>query len=90
MLNTVHALSSLISSPLLPEGAPLPGPQSGLLSNTLLDSSLRKELSEETPVLTKQETVLGKGIWVESRRVREPRRTTLLRGSQSRVLWYCG
>ena len=34
MLNTVHALSSLISSPLLPEGTPLPGPQSGLLSNT--------------------------------------------------------
>ena len=34
MLNTVHALSSLISSPLLPDGAPLPGPQSGLLSNT--------------------------------------------------------
>lgn len=30
----MHALSSLISSPLLPEGAPLPGPQSGLLSNT--------------------------------------------------------
>ena len=34
MLNTVHALSSLISSPLLPDGAPLPGPQSGLVSNT--------------------------------------------------------
>ena len=67
----------------LQEGGPLPGPQSGLLSNTLLDSSLRKELSEETPVLTKQETVLGKGIWVESRRVREPRKTTLLRGSVS-------
>ena len=45
--------------------------------------TLRNELSEETPVLTKQETVLGKGIWVESRRVREPRKTTLLRGSVS-------
>ena len=28
-------------------------------------------------MLTKQETVLGRGTWVESRRVREPRRTVL-------------
>ena len=70
----------------LQEGGPLPGPQSGILSNTLLDSSLRKELSEETPVLTKQETVLGKGTRVESSRVSEPRRTALLRGLQSWVL----
>ena len=28
-------------------------------------------------MLTKQEILLGKGTWVESRRVREPRRTAL-------------
>ena len=31
-------------------------------------------------MLTKQETLLGKGAWVESRRVREPRRTALPHG----------
>jgi len=50
--------------------------------------TLGNELSEETHVLTKQEILLGKGTWVESSRVREPRRTALLRGSQSRVLWW--
>ena len=49
--------------------------------------TLRNELSEETHVLTKQEILLGKGTRVESSRVREPRRTALPRGSQSRVLW---
>ena len=49
--------------------------------------TLRNELSEETHVLTKQETLLGKGAWVESRRVREPRRTALPRGLQS---WFYG
>ena len=49
--------------------------------------TLRNELSEETHLLTKQETLLGKGTRVESSRVREPRRTALPRGSQSRVLW---
>ena len=38
-------------------------------------------------MLTKQEILLGKGSLVESRRVREPRRTALPRGSQSWVLW---
>ena len=42
--------------------------------------TLRNELSEETHVLTKQEILLGKGARVESRRVREPRRTALPRG----------
>ena len=42
--------------------------------------TLRNELSEETHVLTKQETLLGKGAWVESRRVREPRRAALSHG----------
>ena len=35
-------------------------------------------------MLTKQEILLGKGTQVDSSRVREPRRTALLRGSQSR------
>ena len=39
--------------------------------------TLRNELSEETHVLTKQEILLGKGAWVESSKVREPRRTAL-------------
>ena len=34
-------------------------------------------------MLTKQEILLGKGTQVESRRVRDPRRTALPRGSQS-------
>ena len=38
-------------------------------------------------MLTKQEISLGKGPRAESRRVREPRRTALTRGSQSWVLW---
>ena len=49
--------------------------------------TLRNELSEETHVLTKQEILLGEGTLVESRRVREPRRTALPHGSQSPVLW---
>ena len=49
--------------------------------------TLGNELSEETHMLTKQETLLGKGAWADSRRVREPRRTALPRGSQSQVLW---
>ena len=49
--------------------------------------TLRNELSKETHLLTKQEILLGKGTRVESSRVREPRRTALPRGSQSRVLW---
>ena len=49
--------------------------------------TLRNELSEETHLLTKQEILLGKGTRVESRRGREPRRTALPHGLQSRVLW---
>ena len=49
--------------------------------------TLGNELSEETHVLTKQEILLGKGTRVESSRVREPRRTALPCGLQSRVLW---
>ena len=49
--------------------------------------TLRNELSKETHMLTKQETLLGRGARAESRRVREPRRAALPRGSQPRVLW---
>ena len=49
--------------------------------------TLRNELSEEIHVLTKQEILLGRGAREESSRVREPRRTILPHGSQSRVLW---
>ena len=48
--------------------------------------TLGNELSEETQVPTKQEILLGKGTRVESSRVREPRRTALSSGSQSRIL----
>ena len=46
---------------------------------------LGNELSEETHMLTKQETLLRRSAQVESRRVREPRRTTLPCGSQSQI-----
>ena len=49
--------------------------------------TLGSELSEETHVLTKQETLLGRAARAESRRVREPRRAALTCGSQSWVSW---
>ena len=49
--------------------------------------ALGNELPKETHVLTKQVILLGKGTRVESRKVREPRRTALPRGLQSRILW---
>ena len=52
--------------------------------------TLGSEFSEGVLVLTKQETLLGSGTWVEGSRVREPRRTALLHGSQSQVLWEWG
>ena len=67
---------------LLQEGRPFQGPKLGSCL------TLGNELSKETHVLTKQEILLGKGTRVESSRVREPRRTALPRGSQSRVLWW--
>ena len=39
--------------------------------------TLRNELSKETHMLTKQEPLLERSAWAESRRVREPRRTSL-------------
>ena len=53
-----------------------------------LDSYLTLEMNcPRRHVLTKQEILLGKGAWLEGRRVREPRRTALPRGSKSQVLW---
>ena len=63
------------------KGNPFQGPKLGSCL------TLGNELSEGTHLLTKQETLLGKGTWVEGRRVREPRRTALSHGLQSRVLW---
>ena len=63
------------------KGDPFQGPKLGSCL------TLGNELSEETHVLTEQEILLGKGTRVESSRVREPRRTALLCGSQSQVLW---
>ena len=67
--------------PLLQEGVPIPGPR--------VDSflPLENEVSEETHVLTKQETLFGRGAWVEGRRVRESRRTALPCGSQGLISW---
>ena len=64
------------------KGYPFKGPKLGSCW------TLRNESSEETHVLTKQEILLGKGTQVESRNVREPRRTAVSHGLQSRVLWW--
>ena len=49
--------------------------------------TLRNELSKETHVLTKQEILLGRGTQWRAEG-KEPRRTGLPHGSQSRVLWW--
>lgn len=49
--------------------------------------TLRKELSEETHMLTKQANLLGRGTWAE-REGKEPRTTALTCGSKSQVLWW--
>ena len=66
---------------LLQEGGPLPGPETGLLSNT------QKCIVRADTCADKTRDLLGKGTRVESSRVREPRRTALPRGLQSPVLW---
>ena len=47
-----------------------------LFLNLKLKKRERNELSKETQVLTNQETLLGR-VEVDSRRVREPRRTAV-------------
>ena len=61
---------------------PFPGPKWGSCL------TFRSELSQETPVLTNRETLMARGAWVESSRVREPRRTALPGGLRSWVLWW--
>ena len=55
--------------------------------------TLGNELSQETRA-AKARDFIGKGSWVESTRVREPRKTALLPHSHSRVfpgcLWLIG
>ena len=70
---------------MLQEGGPLPGPEIGLLSNITCVLEMN-----ETHMLKKQDILLGKGAWAESRRVREPRRTTLSHGLQSRGFMVMG
>ena len=53
------------------KGDPFQGPRGGSCL------TLGNELSKETHILTKQETLLGRGAWVENRRVRELRRIAL-------------
>ena len=53
------------------KGDPFQGPRKGSWL------TLRSELSEDTHVLTKQKTLLGRGSQSENSRVREPRRTAL-------------
>lgn len=66
---------------MLQEGGHLPGPKSEHLL------ALGEEFSEETQQLTKQESLLERGTVVGSGRLRESRRTALLYGLQSWVLW---
>ena len=56
----------------------------GLSEDSFL--TFRDELFEETPLLIKQETLLGRGAQVESGRLREPRRAALPHGLHSQVL----
>ena len=64
------------------ESRPLSGPERGSCL------TFGNEFSEETYMLTKQETSLGRGAGgAENQRVTEPKRTALPRGSRSRVLW---
>ena len=56
------------------KGDPFQGPKSGLLPNT------RKRIVQGDMLADKARDFIGKGPWVESSRVREPRRTALPRG----------
>ena len=62
----------------LQERGPLPGSESGLLSNT------RKWIVRGDTCADKARYLTGKGAWVESSRVRESRRTALPHGCSLR------
>ena len=67
---------------MLQERGPLPGPETGLLSNT------QKWIVEIDTCADKARDLLGKGTQVESGSIRVPRRTALPCGSQSWVSWW--
>ena len=67
---TVHDQIFMV---VLLEGEPLPGLETGLMSNT------QNELFKDTRELTKQETLLERGARADSRSIRAPRRTALPR-----------
>ena len=87
-LPNVHSWKAMVVMKLLQEGGPLPGPETGLLSNTGLWSNTRKWIVRGDTCADKARDFIGKGTWVESSKVRESRRTALPRGSQCRVLWW--
>ena len=74
-------ISTLGKVVMLQEGAPFQDPKGGSCL------TLSNDLCEETHVLTKQETLLGRRAQTESRKAREPRSTALPSGLQSLVLW---
>ena len=76
-----YSVLTLCLEILLQAGGPLPGPETALLS------SIRKWIVRGDTCADKARDFIGKGTRVESSRVREPRRTALLRGLQSQVLW---
>ena len=63
------------------KGDPFQGPKGGS------GLTFRNELSEETNMLTKQKTLLGRRAQAESRRVRKLRRNILPHVSQPWALW---
>ena len=77
----LHVVKTNCPVTVLQEGGPLPGPETRLLSNT------QKWIVRGDTCADKARDFIGKGTRVENRRVREPRRTSLPRGSKSRVLW---
>ena len=85
MMNETFRPSMTIFNKLhyLLEGRPLLGPEHGL------SLTLRNELSKETHMLKKQESLLESGTEVDSMRKREPRRIALPCDSQSQGLEWC-
>ena len=69
---------------LLQEGRPLPGPESGLLSNT------QKLIVQGDTRTDKAKTLLESGAQAQINRLWELGRTALQRGLKSQVLWRQG
>ena len=75
-------LALIFSALLLQKGGHLPGPETGLLSNT------RKWIVRGETCADKARDFIGKGHLGGEQEVREPGRTALLCGSQPWVLWW--